>query len=433
MGARLQGTYWVRLLSVSPPDRPESQSSNVDDPEWIKGLVAKALLQAADEGLDSSEIAQTPASRPVAAWPELAPLDTSIYSRGRADAPAVPTSAPVEPLPAAAPPQAAVPDRATDVSHASHAVAPTAASDIVTDAPAAIPKHIAPPADDVAPAPVPTPLLESITDRSREAAAAMSGSTGGTAGSVGLVDAGRPRDAEPASVAPPEGHDDLEGPTDAVMIEAAATTEGFRSSDIRTVLEWLLVIVSALVVALIIKALVLQAFWIPSESMETTVNKGDRILVNKVSYRLHEVRRGDLVVFEKLEGTPGDTKDLIKRAIALPGETIEIRSDGRIWIWGAGETPDDAKLLEEPYLDPQNAVLNAPSASDPLTADIWDEQCTNQPRTPGRCTLGDASYFMMGDNRNRSSDSRFFGPIPEENIIGRAFLRIWPLGELGTL
>lgn len=423
MGARLRGTYWVRLLSVSPPDRPESQSDNVDDPEWIKGLVAKALLQAADEGMDSSAIAPTPVSRPVAAWPELAPLDTSIYARARTDAPAVPTSAPVESDPAPAPAQTAHPEREVDASHASHAAVSNAASGSVTDTPTAIPKHLAPPADNAAPASVPAPLLESITDRAREATAVVSSTTG----SVGLVD------AEPASVAPPDGHDDPAGPTDAVMIEAAATTEGFRSSDIRTVLEWLLVIVSALVVALIIKALVLQAFWIPSESMETTVNKGDRILVNKVSYRLHEVRRGDLVVFEKLEGTPGDTKDLIKRAIALPGETIEIRSDGRIWIWGAGETPDDAKLLEEPYLDPQNAVLNAPSASDPLTADIWDEQCTNQPRTPGRCTLGDASYFMMGDNRNRSSDSRFFGPIPEENIVGRAFLRIWPLGELGTL
>jgi len=151
---------------------------------------------------------------------------------------------------------------------------------------------------------------------------------------------------------------------DEVMVETDATTEGYRSSDLRTILEWLAVIVAALVVALLIKAFVLQAFWIPSESMETTVNEGDRILVNKVSYNLHEVRRGDLVVFEKLEGTPGDTKDLIKRAIALPGETIEVRADGRIWIWRAGETPDDAKLLEEPYLDPQIATsLGAPSCA----------------------------------------------------------------------
>ncbi len=220
---------------------------------------------------------------------------------------------------------------------------------------------------------------------------------------------------------------------DPVMVEADATTEGFRSSDIRTVLEWLAVIVSALAVALLIKAFVLQAFWIPSESMETTVNKGDRILVNKVSYRLHEVRRGDLVVFKKLPGTPGDTEDLIKRAIALPGETIEVRADGRIYIWGAGETAEDALLLEEPYLDPQNEFLAGPSASDALSVDIWDERCVNQPRTPGRCTLADDQLFMMGDNRNSSSDSRFFGPITEDLIVGRAFLRIWPLGDISSL
>ena len=218
---------------------------------------------------------------------------------------------------------------------------------------------------------------------------------------------------------------------DDVMVESDVSTDGFRSSDLRTILEWLAVIGSALAVALLIKAFVLQAFWIPSESMETTVNRGDRILVNKVSYRLHEVRRGDLVVFNKIEGTAG-TDDLIKRAIALPGETIEVRDDGRIWIWGPGEGPEDALLLDEPYLDPQNSLLSAPSASDPVGQDIWHEGCTNN-RTPGRCTLDDSSFFMMGDNRMRSADSRFFGPVPEENVVGRAFVRIWPLGDLSTL
>ncbi len=235
---------------------------------------------------------------------------------------------------------------------------------------------------------------------------------------------------EPADLDQLVEHDLVE--YDEVMVETDATTEGYRSSDLRTILEWLAVIVAALVVALLIKAFVLQAFWIPSESMETTVNEGDRILVNKVSYNLHEVRRGDLVVFEKLEGTPGDTKDLIKRAIALPGETIEVRADGRIWIWGAGETPEDAKLLEEPYLDPQNAILAVPSSSDPANQTIWDDRCVNQ-ENPGRCTLDENSFFMMGDNRFRSLDSRSFGPVPAENIVGRAFLRIWPPGDVSTL
>lgn len=216
---------------------------------------------------------------------------------------------------------------------------------------------------------------------------------------------------------------------DGLMAEADASIDGYRSSDLRTILEWLAVIVAALSVALLIKAFVLQAFWIPSESMEPTVNRGDRILVNKVSYNLHEVRRGDLVVFKKLPGTGGDTEDLIKRAIALPGETIELRDDGRIWIWGPGETPADALRLDEPYLE--EPLLNVPS-SPTSSLSFGDDNCVNG-NSATRCTLGDDSFYMMGDNRDNSQDSRSFGPIPEENVVGRAFLRIWPLGDIDTL
>jgi len=219
----------------------------------------------------------------------------------------------------------------------------------------------------------------------------------------------------------------------ALVPGSEAPEESRRSAALRSTVEWLAVLVVALSAALLIKAHVVQAFEIPSGSMQTTVNIGDRILVNKLSYRFGEVTRGDIVVFERLEGTPGSTDDLVKRAIALPGETIEVREDGRIWIWGPGETADDALRLEEPYLDVSNAVLPSPRARDAESVDVWDQRCVNQPRTPGRCTLSDSSYFMMGDNRNASSDSRFFGPVPEENIVGRAFLRIWPVGDIAAL
>ena len=226
----------------------------------------------------------------------------------------------------------------------------------------------------------------------------------------------------------------IEGaPSDEVMVETAASVAGYRTSGFRTVIEWLLVVFAALVVAVVAKEFVVQAFWIPSESMETTVNVGDRVLVNKLSYEFNDVRRGDLVVFSKVEGTPSATEDLIKRAVALPGETIELRSDGRLWIWGPGETPDDALLLDEPYLDVQNAVLNAPSSSDSPSTNIWHESCVNDATNPARCTLDDNSFFMLGDNRNNSFDSRGFGPVPEENLIGRAFFRIWPLSSISTL
>lgn len=205
------------------------------------------------------------------------------------------------------------------------------------------------------------------------------------------------------------------------------------SRELRTIVEWVAVVVVAISVALLIKEFAFQAFEIPSGSMEPTVVPGDRILVNKLSYTFGEIERGDLVVFDRLEGTPGNTDQLIKRAIGLPGETVEIRDDGRLWIWGAGETGDDAVLLEEPYLNPGSATFRVPSSTSPPTADLWHESCANQPRTPGRCTLDDASYLMLGDNRASSTDSRFFGPVPEDHVVGRAVLRIWPLDSLSGL
>jgi signal peptidase I len=235
-------------------------------------------------------------------------------------------------------------------------------------------------------------------------------------------------------VSSPDGPvNNIASPTPIVPSTSVEEPPSSTESKLRSTIEWLAVVVTALAAALLIKEYIFQAFEIPSASMERTVNVGDRILVNKLSYSFGDVQRGDLVVFERLEGTPGSTDDLIKRAIALPGETIEVRSDGRIWIWGPGETADDAARLEEPYLDEQNAVLSTPRPSDALTQDIWDTRCVNQPREPGRCTLDDSSYFMMGDNRNASSDSRFFGPGPDENLVGRAFARIWPLGDVSTL
>ena len=346
----------------------------IEDPEWIKGLVAKALLQAAEDEDPSAP-------------PRVLPPDASVEAARPPfdESPVEPGGRNQSPSPASTEPASGAATLRVGRGFED--------TPMLTDLPIA-------------------DWPDTSDTRPSESAASVPAAT------VTL-------EAEPVG-----GSSE---PPDHVMVEQDATVEGFRSSDIRTVLEWLAVIVSALVVALLIKAFVLQAFWIPSPSMETTVNQGDRILVNKLSYRLHDVRRGDLVVFKKPQGVSGDTEDLIKRAIALPGETIEVRDDGRIYIWGAGETPGDALLLDEPYLDPQNARLSAPSSTDSLIRDIWDEQCVNQPRNPGRCTLGENQYFMMGDNRNSSSDSRTFGPITEELIVGRAFLRIWPIGDLSSL
>ena len=214
-------------------------------------------------------------------------------------------------------------------------------------------------------------------------------------------------------------------------VETVETVDEPVSKTIRDVVEWVAVVVVALVAALVIREYFVQAFEIPSQSMETTVNVGDRILVNKLSYTFGEVDRGDLVVFERGTLADGATDELIKRAIALPGETIELRDDGRFYIWGPGEGPEDGVLLDEPYLDPALVGSRLPSPNDSIQTDIWDPRCVNQPREVGRCTLDGQSFFMLGDNRNNSTDSRSFGPVPAENIVGRAFFRIWPLSEFG--
>ena len=183
-------------------------------------------------------------------------------------------------------------------------------------------------------------------------------------------------------------------------------------------------IIIALALAIILKALQVQAFWIPSQSMVPTLLVDDRVFVNKLM-AFTELERGDVVVFvspfadedapsepvgtrilETLKQTFGVTStavpdDLIKRVIGLPGETIEI-VDNHVRV--------DGMVLDEPYL-----------AENVQMSDM-------APRT-----LRDDELWVMGDNRDFSSDSRRFGPIKVNNVIGRAFVRFWPTDRWGGL
>lgn len=170
----------------------------------------------------------------------------------------------------------------------------------------------------------------------------------------------------------------------------------------RIAVEWVVLVVGALAIALFLRAFLFQAFYIPSESMLPTLEVGDRVLVNKLSYRLHDVHRGDIVVFEAPPGQETATvKDLVKRVVGLPGETVEAR-DGNVYV--------DGRLLEEPYLPSETRTEDFPPTDVPPS-----------------------SYFVMGDNRSASKDSRVFRAIPESSIVGRVFVRIWPLDRLGFL
>lgn len=175
--------------------------------------------------------------------------------------------------------------------------------------------------------------------------------------------------------------------------------------------EWVLVIVGAVVLALVVKVFLLQAFYIPSLSMYPTLHVGDRVLVNKVGYHLHDVKRGDIVVFERpASETSSDIPDLIKRVIGLPGESVAF-DNGAVYV--------DGQRIEESYL-PSGTVTS--SANAPY-------KCT----LAAPCVVPQGDVWVMGDNRGDSKDSRYFGPIPESSIVGRAFVRVWPLDRFGLL
>jgi signal peptidase I len=158
---------------------------------------------------------------------------------------------------------------------------------------------------------------------------------------------------------------------------------------------------------------VVATYSIPSGSMEPTLQVGDRIVVDKLSYHLHGVDRGNIIVFstppnERCAGPP--VADLVKRVIGLPGETISL-SGGRVYING--------HVLPEPWLPAATQTETFPGPS-------GQPYSLHQPyRIPG----GD--IYVMGDNRSFSCDSRYWGPIRQSTIVGKVDLRIWPLSRLG--
>jgi len=180
------------------------------------------------------------------------------------------------------------------------------------------------------------------------------------------------------------------------------------SRAVRSAIEWVVIIAGALIVALVVRTFLIQPFYIPSASMEPELEIHDRVLVNKLSYHLHDIHRGDIVVFKrpKCEGGEPAVKDLIKRVIGLPGEQVQGQG-GAVYI--------DGRRLEEPYL---------PAGT--TTSDF------------GPVTVPAHHIWVMGDNRSNSKDSRFLcdnGPtfIARGEVVGRAFVRVWPPSRLGGL
>ena len=165
-------------------------------------------------------------------------------------------------------------------------------------------------------------------------------------------------------------------------------------------LEFLIILAVAFVLVFgFVRPFVLEAFRIPSESMVPTLEVGDRVFVNKFIYRFSEPERGDIVVFESVNG---GEEDLIKRVVALPGDTVAVSGN----VLSVNEEPQS-----EPYLN----------------REIPDDSFFG----PSRVSEGEV--FVMGDNRANSADSRVFGALPVENIEGEAFMRFWPVSEIRSL
>jgi signal peptidase I len=185
----------------------------------------------------------------------------------------------------------------------------------------------------------------------------------------------------------------------APSLPAPAATEAPKTGRVQSIIDLLHDLAIAVVVCVLLITYVVQAFKVQGTSMSPELRDGERILVNKFLYYFGDVARGDVVVF----WYPEDPQlSFIKRVVALPGETVEIRS-GRVFV---NDMP-----IDEPYVSSANADL----------------------RSFPRLEVRPGHFFVLGDNRKGSNDSRSWGLVPERYIYGKAFLRIWPPREAGVV
>ncbi|MGK7957697.1 MAG: signal peptidase I [Crocosphaera sp.] len=161
-------------------------------------------------------------------------------------------------------------------------------------------------------------------------------------------------------------------------------------------------VVTAVILAFGIRTFVAEARYIPSSSMEPTLEINDRLIIEKLSYHFREPVRGDVVVFNPTEALKAqDFHDaFIKRIIGLPGETVEVKG-GKVYV--DGEEITEKYIAEDPNYD------------------------------YGPVVVPEGEYLVLGDNRNNSYDSHYWGFVPKDKIIGKAFVRFWPFNRLGSL
>jgi len=165
------------------------------------------------------------------------------------------------------------------------------------------------------------------------------------------------------------------------------------------------VVIIAFVVMLAFRLFVAEPFIVSGSSMVPNFHNREYLIINKIGYRLHQPERGDVIVFKY----PRDRSQyFIKRVIGLPGEKVKV-ADGRVTIYNA-EHPD-GQLLDETFLPNQGLTVGG----------------------EGLTSLGPDEYFVLGDNRQQSSDSRVWGVLPHDDIVGKVWLRVFPLGDFGII
>lgn len=179
-------------------------------------------------------------------------------------------------------------------------------------------------------------------------------------------------------------------------------------------LEIVETLVLTLVIYLVIHNFVAQPFEVEQQSMVPTVNPGEYVLIDKISPRFNDYQRGDIVVFQPPEGFGQGGVPFIKRVVGLPGDTVSLEN-GRVFVTPPGGSP---VRIDEPYV--VRAIDGAAAPTLPKNADGTSSW-----------TIADGTFFVMGDNRPDSQDSRFFGPVDRDLMVGRAWLRYFPLDRLG--
>ncbi|HEY4939737.1 MAG TPA: signal peptidase I [Actinomycetota bacterium] len=226
-----------------------------------------------------------------------------------------------------------------------------------------------------------------------------------------------------AQFSPPSGPSAR--PDEDEALEAPKTPRAKEESGLGFLRELPILVLVAFAIAIIIKTFVVQAFYIPSESMQNTLLVNDRVLVSKFIYRFKDPRPGDIVVFvapasattslpapsggisgflnslKEGLGLPSSQRDFIKRVVAVGGDTVQVK-DNALYVNNVRK--------DEPYLKDHN----------PATMGMGDYGPTKVPKD---------HLFVMGDNRSNSDDSRMFGTITKSSVLGQAFLRIWPVNR----